>query len=74
MTNIQVEAIFAHMANNETKLKTFGCDFSTVPQYNLVRALNKLEMYIGSLDGPMAEAVLKQSLVQTKLTRAIITI
>ena len=74
MTNMQVEAIFAHMANNETKLRTFGCDFSTVPQYVLARALNKLEMYFGWLDGPMAETLLKQSLVQTKLTRAIITI
>ena len=74
LADMQVEAIFAHMANNETKLRTFGCDFSTVPQYDLVRALNKLEMYIGSLDGPMAEALLKQSLVQTKLTRVIITV
>ena len=74
LADMQVEAIFAHMANNETKLRTFGCDFSTVPQYDLVRALNKLEMYIGSLDGPMAEALLKQSLVQTKLRRVIITV
>ena len=74
LTNIQSEAIHAHMADEDTKLRTFAAPCDTVPLDVKVRAWNKLEKFIGRIPGPTADALLAQSLVQTKLNRAIITI
>ena len=74
LTKIQSEAIHVHMANEDTKLRTFSAPCDTVPLDVKVRAWNKLERFIGRMPGPTADALLAQSLVQTKLNRAIITI
>ena len=73
LTNVQSEAILTRMANHDTRLKYFGGPHHTVPLDVLVRAINKLEKIFGNMTGPSAEALLRQSLVETKLTRAIIT-
>ena len=74
LTNAQSEAILAHLADSDTKLKVIEAPFPTMQHDVVARAINKLEKFYGTLSGPLAEAVLLQSLVKTKLTRAIITI
>ena len=75
LTSAQSEAIYTTVANEDTKLKNMSVPggHSVSPDV-LARALNKLETCYGTLPGPIAERVLAQSLVQTKLTRAIFTL
>ena len=70
----QSQAIYTAVADEDTKLRTLAVPANSVSPAVFALALNKLEILSVTLPGPIAEMVLTQSLVQTKLTRAIITI
>ena len=74
LTDGQSEAIYATVANSDTKLRRMAVPCQNVTWDNFARAVNKMEKFYGTLSGPKAESVLAQSLVQTKLTRVIITV
>ena len=74
LTNTQCQAIFETIAKVDTNLKYMAVPCHTVSTDVLAKALNKLEHFYGTLAGPRADRVLAQSLVQTKLTRAIIVV
>ena len=74
LTDAQSSAIHAHLADGDTKLRFLEAPCNNLPLDVVVRAYNKLERLYGRLTGPMAEALLLQSLVKTKLNRVIITI
>ena len=75
LTDGQSEAIYATVANSDTKLKRMAVPCQNVTWDIFARAVNKMEKFYGTLsEAPKAQALLAQSLVQTKLTRVIITV